>query len=233
MKVKLLLITILVPLLVVSLTAKAKIQFEATEVSFGEIDSGKIVDLEFKFKNVGDEVLIIKNISASCGCTATQLKKREYKPGESGVLPVQFNSRGYNGKVTKNITISTNDEEQVYTRLDITGNIIMKDFASLELQPDRLTFKDAILGKNYKGYVTVKNTGTINLRFIEVTHSPEVVIEFEKKELEPGQQGKINIILSPMADEEGKPRYATFIKLRSNAYRQPFTIIKVSVEPNQ
>ena len=230
MKVKLLLIAILVPLLVVTASAKAKIQFESTEVSFGEIDSGKIIDLEFKFKNVGDDTLIIKNISASCGCTAAKLTKRDYKPGESGVLPVKFNSRGYNGKITKTITISTNDEDQVYTRLKVSGNVLLKDFAALELGPDRLTFKDASPGETYKDTVTVTNTGTINLRFIEVTHSPDVIIEFEKSELEPGKKCKIFITVTPRMKSTQKPRYATFVKLRSNAYRQPFTIIKVGVE---
>lgn len=231
MKVKLLLIAILVPMLVVSVTAKAKIQFESTEVSFGEIDSGKVVDLEFKFKNVGDETLIIKNISASCGCTATKLKKRDYKPGETGILPVKFNSRGYNGKISKTITISTNDEDQVYTRLKVVGSVILKDFAALELKGDRLTFKDAEPGKTYKDTVVVKNTGTIDLRFIEVTHSPDVVIEFEESQLKPGKEGKIYVTVTPrITGTVKKPRYATFIKLRSNAYRQPFTIIKVSVE---
>jgi len=61
---KRLFIMILVPLLAVTLAASAKITFEKTELDFGELESGKIVDMEYKFKNTGDETLIIKKRSS-------------------------------------------------------------------------------------------------------------------------------------------------------------------------
>ena len=210
----------------VSLFASAKIKFEATELDFGEIDAGKVVDLEFKFENVGDELLIIKNVSASCGCTTAKLEKKEYKPGEKGVVPVQFYSRGYNGKVVKTVTISTNDKDQVYTRLKISGNVNLKDFAAIEMPEDKVEFGDVTIGERKTAKVKLKNSGSINLRIIDVTHSPDVYPVFPKIEIKPNEEMEIEIIYTPM--ESG--RYASFIKVRSNAHRQRMVIIKVNAQ---
>lgn len=225
---KRLFIMILVPLLAVTLAAKAKITFEKTELDFGEVESGKVVDLMFKFKNTGDETLTIKNISSSCGCTVTKVEKKEYKPGEDGTIPVKFFSQGYNGQVTKTITVSSNDAENVYTRLKIGGTVVLKDFAAWEIVggTDRLDFKEVTLGQKYTEKIKLKNTGTIDLRIIEVTHAPEISPEFTKKVLAPDEEGEINIVFKPM--EVG--RFAAFMRIQTNSYKQRSVIIKVSAD---
>lgn len=224
---KRLFIMILVPLLTVTLAATAKITFEKTELDFGELESGKVVDLEYKFKNTGDETLIIKNISSSCGCTVTKVEKKEYQPGEEGTIPVKFFSRGYNGKVTKTITVATNDPDNVYTRLKVMGNVVLKDFAQWEiLGADRLDFSEVALGQKYTEKIKFKNTGTIDLRIIEVSHAPEISTEFNKKVLAPDEEGEVNIVFRPM--QVG--RFAAFMRIRTNAYRQRSVIIKVNAE---
>ena len=66
------------------LLADAEIKFKEKEIDFGEIESGETIDIRYEFENIGDKPLIIKNVSASCGCTSTKLEKREYQPGEKG-----------------------------------------------------------------------------------------------------------------------------------------------------
>jgi glutathione peroxidase-family protein len=219
-------ISVFILLLAVSLTAQAKIKFEQTEVDFGELESGKSTNLEFKFENAGNEMLIIKNVATSCGCTAAKLEKKEYKPGEKGVLPVTFYSQGYNGKIVKVITVASNDKENVYTRLKVKGTVKLTNFAAVELGSDRVDFKEVVIGKQYDETITLKNTGTIALRIIEVTHSPDVYPVFEKKSLDPNEETRVKIIFNPM--ETG--RFATFVKIRSNAYRQRLVIVKVNAE---
>lgn len=224
---KRLFIMILVPLLTVTLAATAKITFEKTELDFGELESGKVVDMEYKFKNTGDEILIIKNISSSCGCTVTKVEKKEYQPGEAGTIPVKFFSRGYNGKVTKTITVATNDPENVYTRLKVMGNVVLKDFAQWEIiGTDRLDFSEVSLGQKYTETIKFKNTGTIELRIIEITHAPEISPEFNKKVLAPDEEGEVSVVFKPM--QVG--RFAAFMRIRTNAYKQRSVIVKISAE---
>lgn len=223
---KLLIITLLISLLTIFLAAESQIKFKETTVDFGEIDSGQVVDLNFEFENAGDDVLIIKNISTSCGCTAAKLLKKEFQPGEKGTIPVKFNSRGYQGKVTKSITVATNDKDNVYSRLQITGKVTLKDFAALELNPDQINFEKVKLNENYSKKISLKNTGTIDLKIIEVTHSPELNLEFTDKTVKPGKEMPVNVIFRPM--QQG--RFTAFLKIRTNAYRQRLVILRVNAE---
>ncbi len=202
------------------------IKFKQKIINFGEIQSGKVIDLKFEFVNDGDTTLIIKNIRTTCGCTVTQIEKREYKPGESGKIPVKFFSQGYNGKIVKTITVITNDKTNQYTRLKITGKVILKDFASIKIFPDRVDFKDIKVEEKYSKKISIQNTGTIDLVILEVTHAPEIMVEFEKKIIKPNEISKINIILNPMQTEN----LTTFLKIRTNAYRQNISIVRINVE---
>jgi P pilus assembly chaperone PapD len=226
---KRLFISILVSLFMVTLSwaASAKITFDKTEIDFGNADSGKVVELEFNFQNTGDDTLIIKNIATSCGCTVSQVEKKEYKPGEKGVIPVKFMTQGYNGKVVKTVTVSTNDPENVYSRLTLSGNVTLKDFAEAELVgSDRVDFKELRLGEKASETIKIKNTGTIELRFIEVTHDPEITMEFNKKILAPNEEAEITISFRAM--QVG--RFSAFPRIRTNAIKQRSLIIKVIAE---
>ena len=224
---KLFVVIIFISLVTFSLKANSHMEFKETTIDFGEVESGKVVDINFEFENTGDTVLLIKNISTSCGCAAAKLEKKEYQPGEKGIIPVKFNSRGYNSRVTKAITIATNDKENPYSRIKITGKVVLKDFAAIELEPDQLNFEKVKMGKDYSKKVNIKNTGTIDLRVIEVSHSPEIMPEFTQKIVKPGEEMTVNIVFKPM-QEEG--RLTTFLKIRTNAHRQRLMIVRINSE---
>jgi hypothetical protein len=152
------------------------------------------------------------------------LEKKEYQPGEKGVLPVKFFSKGYNGKVVKSVTVSTNDKENIYTRLKISGKVNLKDFAAVELSSDKIDFKEVAIGEQYSESFKLKNTGSIDLRIIEVTHSPDIYPIFANKVVKPNEEIEVKMVFNPM--QSG--RFATFMKIRSNAYRQRMQIVKVS-----
>lgn len=83
----------------------------ATTVDLGKIKGATANEVEFKFANSGKRDLIIRNIRASCGCTAIQqgVQGQGIKPGESSSIKATFNSGSYKGKVTKAIYVYTND----------------------------------------------------------------------------------------------------------------------------
>ena len=132
-----------------SIFSKPEMKFMNTTIDFGEVESGKIVNVKFEFENKGDSLLLIKNIRTTCGCTVTRLAKREYKPGEKGVIPVKFYTSGLRGNVIKTITVSTNDPENVYHSLKLKGIVKLKDFAQAEMDPKVIDFKKVFLGELY------------------------------------------------------------------------------------
>lgn len=223
---KLCVIILFISMMVFSLAAESHIKFKETTIDFGEVNSGEIVDIKFEFENTGDSILIIKNISTSCGCAAAKLEKKEYQPGEKGALPVKFNSRGYYGRVTKSITMATNDKDNVYSRLKITGKVILKNFAAIGLEPDLLDFEKVNIGKIFLKKMSVMNTGTIDLKIIEVTHSPEIVPEFNEKIIKPGEDTTVKITFKPMQ----KGRFSTFLKIKTNAHRQRLMIVRINAD---
>ena len=209
------------------LIAGADIKFEKQEINFGEIDDGQTVDLVFEFQNTGDSLLIIKNINASCGCTATQLKKRRYKPGEKGSIPVKFLSRGYGGrKVFKSITVNSNDPEQSSIRLRIVGKVILKNFARIEISPKEITVKMNPRKKEYSNKFFIKNTGNIDLEIKELSHIPEIIPVFTSPVIKPGQQAEVKVIFKPLHQN----RNVTFLKIRTNDFRQYYTLLKIILE---
>ncbi len=94
-----------------------KFEFDAMEWDFGKINEGEEVKHTYKFTNVGNEDLVIRNCRATCGCTIPFWEKRPIAPGESSEIEVKFNSTNKPGNQVKNVTITanTNPPETILT----------------------------------------------------------------------------------------------------------------------
>ncbi len=91
---------------------------EANTYDFGDITQGEVVERVFKFKNTGNQPLIITNIQTSCGCTTPVWPREPIMPGASGEIKVGFNSAGKMNKQTKTLPIlsnSVNDASITFT----------------------------------------------------------------------------------------------------------------------
>ena len=101
------------------------LSLESTTVDLGKIKGSTANEVEFKFTNTGKRDLIIRNIKASCGCTAIQqgVQGQGIKPGESGSVKATFNSGSYKGKVTKAIYVYTNDPKNSELILMLTADV--------------------------------------------------------------------------------------------------------------
>jgi hypothetical protein len=86
------------------------ITFTEEKIMLGEVPQGPVVNGEFEFKNTGEGLLLIKKVSAGCGCTGLIAdEKKEYQPGETGKIKFTFNTEGRSGTNEKTITVETND----------------------------------------------------------------------------------------------------------------------------
>jgi hypothetical protein len=110
------------------LTAADLAQAPRTEVDnmtfdFGTITDQKVVEHEFKLTNTGQSDLLIRKVSASCGCTAVQPAKVKIPPGETTVIKAVFNPAGREGDQKKAITVITNDPRRSRIILWVNGKI--------------------------------------------------------------------------------------------------------------
>ena len=88
--------------------AAPAIQFDKTEHDFGKILQGEQVSYTFKFKNTGNDPLIIYNVETTCGCTTPEYTKNPIKPGESGKITVLYDSKGHKGFQNKRLLVKAN-----------------------------------------------------------------------------------------------------------------------------
>lgn len=102
------------------------IEFNKTEHDFGKVIQGEVVTYSFKFKNTGKSDLVIANISAACGCTASEYPKSPIKPGEENVIEVSFNSGGKQGFQNKSLTIASNTQPSTIV-LIIKAQVILPE----------------------------------------------------------------------------------------------------------
>ena len=89
-------------------TAGPVITFSEKSHDFGKINQGDVVEYTFKFKNTGNQPLIIEGVDVTCGCTATDWPKEPIAPGKSSAITAKFNSAGKMGQQNKVITVRSN-----------------------------------------------------------------------------------------------------------------------------
>ena len=98
------------------------VAFEETDFDFGQVNEGEHVKHQYKFKNTGNEPLIIASAKGSCGCTVPKWPSDPIAPGQSGVIDVEFDSKGKPGKQTKRVTVTANTVP-AQSFLNITGMV--------------------------------------------------------------------------------------------------------------
>jgi Protein of unknown function (DUF1573) len=108
-----------------------RIQFATPIRDFGKVRSGDPVRYTYYFTNTGDALLEVRAVQPSCGCTTAGQWTRQVKPGDSGEIPIQFNSSHFNGPVFKTITVSSNAKEQPNSVLQLKGTV----WKPIELSP--------------------------------------------------------------------------------------------------
>ena len=104
-------------------TKLPEFEFSEEVVDFGDISQGERVKKRFEFKNVGNADLIISNASGSCGCTVPSWPRQPIRPGQKGVIDVEFNSEGKSCRQHKTVTLIANTVPNKKT-LALKGNVI-------------------------------------------------------------------------------------------------------------
>ena len=101
-----------------------EVSFENEVYNFGQLDVNETAQCEFTFRNIGDGVLRIERINEKCGCMAVSLSRREYEPGEQGLIQVTYRAQRQPGFVSQNLSVYTNDPANPIVRLVIQGEFV-------------------------------------------------------------------------------------------------------------
>lgn len=91
---------------------------------FGKVQQGKVVVHEFTLKNETKKVLKVKDLTTSCGCTASKIKEKTIASGKSTSIEVKFNSKGYSGPVEQHIYVNTDNLDNPVTKFMIKADVV-------------------------------------------------------------------------------------------------------------
>ena len=103
-----------------------QIKFESTAVDLGDIKPESKNVANYTFSNVGKGTLKIIDIVKTCGCTPFELAKREYAPGESGTIKVEYQASKAGGAVTKHLYVMSDDPCNPRQEITLKGNIVLQ-----------------------------------------------------------------------------------------------------------
>ena len=212
-----------------------KLALQVNEYDFGDIKQGEKVSHVFILSNSGGDLLKIKRILPSCGCTAAMPEKDELAPGESTKLTVTFDSEGKRGKQTKIIRINTNDKENPQSLITIRGNVIMNssedskgNSAIIHFPETQHDFGEVQEGKTVEYEFNFDNSGNSTLKIGDIKTSCGCTAALvSKKDLAPGEKGTLNVKLNT-ANRSGK--MSRTITVSSNDPKNPKKVLTVYVD---
>ncbi|GAB2951870.1 hypothetical protein GCM10027048_16090 [Hymenobacter coalescens] len=196
----------LVLLLALGASAQGVLQFTEMQHDFNQVAEGSLATHEFKFKNTGNQPVVIANVQASCGCTTPDWTKTPVLPGKTGFIRAAYNSAGRPGQFNKTVTVTSNAKEPSMT-LTIKGTVVDKAEMAKTYTPAEIAKSPKLVldraaqdfGKMESGQqpvakFTVKNTGKSPLEIGSITSSCYcVTAKSLPKTLQPGQSGTLEL----------------------------------------
>lgn len=146
-----------------------RIQFDSTIFDFGKLKVGALTNHSYIFTNTGDRLLEITAVHPGCGCTTAGEWTKEVPPGQTGSIPIQFNSANFSGVVGKSLTVNCNDANQSTVVLQIKGNVwhpveVTPRYVTLNIFPDTPTNASTVVRivNNTPEPLTVSNLEVAN-----------------------------------------------------------------------
>jgi len=141
--------------------------FEKPDFDFGQIFKGQKVEHIYEFENRGKDILNIRKVKTSCGCTAAILTNKTIPPGNTGEIRATFNPGFRTGNVTKSISVISNDPERPSYKLTISGEII----EDVSIKPRNIDFGSVSLGEKTSKTVTIKSQTKPDFKIKKITPS--------------------------------------------------------------
>ena len=141
-----------------------KITFETLGHDFGEVPPNTLNKGQIKFTNRGEGVLKISKVAQCCSVVATlAAEKKEYAPGESGAVNVEWRSGSQAINFARELIIHSNDKANPAAKLKIQAKIVLR----VTWEPKRLRL-----------FLDEDNAGSQNLTISSLDGSPFSIKSF-------------------------------------------------------
>jgi len=140
---------------------------------FGERNNTEFVEHDYPIRNEGTLSLEIRNVKASCGCTAVKPSQDVIPPGGEASIRARLNLRGRHGLQRKSITVKSNDPNTPSLVLQLRGTAIQP----LRAQPSSLFFgRVGTDAARVRTFDIISGGGPIQIENIR-TDNPGIVVK--------------------------------------------------------
>ncbi len=106
-----------------------ELTFENPRHDYGRVYVDEMPETKFgiKFKNTGNEPLIISNVRACCGTQVRAWPREPIMPGEEGVIDIEFRLVPRPQRISRTVTVNYNHAERPTVVYRIVGEIVSRD----------------------------------------------------------------------------------------------------------
>ena len=194
---------------------------DGTKLDFGKIDRGTVVERKVSLQNVGDQLLVISGVDASCGCTGTVMSESQILPGKTGTLLITFNSKNFTGPVHKTVTVKSNSASEPRMVIEFTARVIEE----ISVAPSQLLFRDAEVGRVATQTLKIKNEGREKLTLTGFrTALPGLTAHLPPNPIAPNDSVQIVVEFKP---KEIKTVLSDLLYLTTSSKKQPEVMVYV------
>jgi hypothetical protein len=181
-----------------SMFSQAKIEIVGgSSFDFGEIYLGGKVEKKLGIKNVGKDTLVIGQVQPSCGCTAALMSENKIAPNKTATLNIGFDSKGFNGKVHKSISISSNDSTNKTLNVTFTATII----TVLSTDPQFIYFQNTKLDSTVSTKIKITNNMQEAVEIKSFEHKIQgLKLEIMQRKLMPKESTEISVTYTPTSE---------------------------------
>jgi hypothetical protein len=210
-------------LLPVAVLAQPRIEVVPDRLDFGDLQEWETRDAEVIIRNTGDQVLRIRQIESTCGCTVPELAVKQLGPGAETVMNVHFNAKTFQGPQHRYLHIYSNDPVRGSFDFLVTADIKVPLF----MQPTTtmLRFPTVKAGETESMTYTFS---TEDVPRLEITPRdwPAAWLDIEVK---PGSSPQIVEVVFAIRPDGPVGRYREPVRLATNVPAVPTVNLEVDV----
>lgn len=104
-----------------------RIYLQSTQYNFGTVHSGTIVTGKLRIKNSGKSKLLIDRVETSAKYITAEVNKKIIASGNFGEVSIRFNTAKRVGKLTRTVTVYSNDPRNPREVIALFINIVPKE----------------------------------------------------------------------------------------------------------
>ncbi|HUU29431.1 MAG TPA: choice-of-anchor D domain-containing protein, partial [archaeon] len=177
----------------------SEITLSETSVDLGEVTIGNSTTGVFSITNDGGLDLVIKDISSDNEVFSASPASMTIKPGQSELVVIKFTPSS-TGNQNANITVASNDDDEMVLLVKVKGNAITSAAPKMSLANTILDIGEVPVGGIGTGAFTITNSGKADLIIKKISNDNRMLaVSPDSAAIQPGQSKTVTVTFKPVS----------------------------------